>query len=235
MEIESRSKSVGSALGEVKLWMLVVMIIDQCDAALEILLNLLVDLRHCTALIVHNGVLLGTLHIGNAGRIGVFAVGFSPNVDQHEVEIGAQQEGFAIQGFYARSLGIVCQQLQGFVGLCNTFIARFPVVERGVQVVLLIIFPEIHGFIEARVHTIGAQPHIVRTGFEKSKITRLRIGSGEQFGDFFFIVDAHIEVAIGLFAQKVSTTHPCDEPQDTEQKRASSENVGEFGKNVGHF
>ena len=211
------------------------MIVDQCDAALKIFLNLLVHLCHCAALIVHDGVLLWTLHIGNTGRIGVFAIGLCPNVDQHEVEIGAQQERFAIQGFHARSFGIVCQQLQCFIRLCNTFVARFPVVERSVKVVLLIIFPKIHCFIEACVHAIGAQPHIVRTGFEECKITGLWIGSSEQFCNLFFIVDAHIEVAIGLFAQKVSTTHTGNEPQRTEPKRASSENVGEFGKNVGHF
>ena len=215
--------------------MFVVMIVDQCDAALKIFLNLLVHLCHCAALIVHDGVLLGTFHIRNARSIGIFTIGLCPNVDQHEVEIGAQQEGFAIQGFYARSFGIVCQQLQCFIGLRYTFVARFPVVERSVKVVLLIIFPKIHGFIEARVHTIGAQPHIVRTGFEECKITRLRIGSSEQFCNLVFIVDAYIEVAIGLFAQKVSTTHTGNEPQDTEQKGASLENVGEFGKNVGHF
>ena len=76
--------------------MFVVMIVDQCDATLEILLNLLVDLCHCAAFIIYNGVLLWTLHIRNARSIGIFTIGFCPNVDQHEVEIGAQQEGFAV-------------------------------------------------------------------------------------------------------------------------------------------
>ena len=211
------------------------MIVYKRDAALEIFLNLLVHLCHCAAFIIYNGVLLGTLHIRNARSIGIFTIGFCPNVDQHEVEIGAQQEGFAIQGFYARSLGIVCQQLQCFVGLRYTFVARFPVVERSVKVVLLIIFPKIHGFIEARVHAIGAQPHIVRTGFEECKITGLRISSSEQFCNLFFVVNANFEFTIWLFAQEVPATHTGNEPQRTEPKRASSENVGEFGKNVGHF
>ena len=72
----------------------------------------------------------------------IVAVGRGPNVDEHEVEIGTEQEGLAVEGFDARRFGIARQQFECLVGLGDAFVAGIPIVEGRVEVVLVVVFPK---------------------------------------------------------------------------------------------
>ena len=202
-EVEARGEGVGGALVEVEFRVGIVVIVHQGDAAFQVGLDFVVDLAHSAAVVVDDGVLLGLLHIGDAGALRIVAVGRGPNVDEHEVEIGTEQEGLAVEGFDARRFGIARQQFECLVGLCDAFVAGIPIVEGRVEVVLVVVLPKVHGLVELRVLSVGTLGHIVRARLEKRDVGGFGIGAGEEFGDFRFGVDAHIELGIGTHVEKI--------------------------------
>ena len=195
VEVETRGEGVGGALVEVELRVGIVVIVHQGDAAFQVGLDFVVDLAHSAALVVHDGMLLGLLHIGDAGALRIVAVGRGPNVDEHEVEIGTEQEGLTVEGFDARRFG---GSAPGVRAPCwpgaYAFVAGIPIVEGRVEVVLVVVFPKVHGLVELRVLSVGTLGHIVCARLEKRDVGGFGIGTGEEFGDFRFGVDAHIGV-----------------------------------------
>ena len=202
-QVETRGKSVGGALVEVEFRMRIVVIVHQTDAAFQVGLDFVVDFVDGAAPIVHDGVLFGLFHIGDAGALRIVAVGCRPNVDEHEVQVGAEQEGLTVEGFDARCFGVARQEFERLVGLGNAFVAGIPVVQGRVEVVLVVVLPKVHGLVELRVLSVGTLGHIVRARLEKGDVGGLRIGAGEEFGDFGFGVDAHIQLGIGTHVEEV--------------------------------
>ena len=222
VEVETRGEGVGGALVEVELRVGIVVIVHQGDAAFQVGLDFVVDLAHGATLVVHDGVLLGLLHIGDAGALRIVAVGRGPNVDEHEVEIGTEQEGLAVEGFDTRRFGIARQQLERLVGLGDAFVAGVPIVEGRVEVVLVVVLPKVHGLVELRVLSVGTLGHIVRARLEKRDVGGFGIGTGEEFGDFRFGVDAHIELGIGTHVEKIVAGGEHSAPEEGECQRSAT-------------
>ena len=108
---------------------LVILVGNERYASFQVFFNQFVHLAHRLSLIIYQCLLLGFGDIGDAWVGALGGIGLCPDVNQHEVEVGSQQERFAIKCFYARTFGVGREQFQCFVGLGDAFVAGIPIVK----------------------------------------------------------------------------------------------------------
>ena len=226
-EVEPARESVGGLDVEVVLGHLIIAVVDIAEGDLEVLLDLLVDFRD------RSTVVLGVQFHGNAVDIGdsevlVAGVGVvvqAEEVDQHEVVVGAAEQRFGHfrgqsglldggDGELALATGQLLDRLEGLVGVVDRLIAAFPEVLGTVVIRFRDVGPGV-----ALVHeTVGSGVvvthvvHIVRHVLAEEQVGSGRVGGGQQRTDFLRRVD--LGPVVGHLVQELVAGRQADEGDD---------------------